>query len=135
MAELFSFEIYTPYRKFFSGRVEAVVLSLEDGEAAVYAHHSFFTSPVVPGVIKIKDKDGVWKTAFTTEGFIEVKEFNTVLVSEAAEWPGEIDRERALNAKKRAEEALKEGGIKFEMEAAAVALKRAEGRLKAAEQK
>ncbi|MDR1929109.1 MAG: F0F1 ATP synthase subunit epsilon, partial [Treponema sp.] len=95
---LFKFEVHTPYRRFFSGEVEAVSLTLIDGEITVYARHSFFTAPVSPGFLKIKDAKGVWQTAFTADGLLEVKGHNTILMADAAEWPGEIDRERALKA-------------------------------------
>jgi F-type H+-transporting ATPase subunit epsilon len=131
---LFSFEVHTPYRRFFHDSVEVLVLTLIDGEAAVYANHSAFTAPVSAGLLKIKDKNGNWKTAFTAEGILEVKEHKTVLVSDAAEWPDEIDYERAKSAKDRAEEILLVGGMKFETDKAAAALKRARMRMKVREE-
>jgi F-type H+-transporting ATPase subunit epsilon len=130
MAPLFSFEVHTPYRRFFNDSAEALVLTLTDGEIAVYAGHSAFTAPVSAGLLKIKGKDGAWKTAFTAEGILEVKEHKTVLVSDAAEWPNEIDYERAKAAKDRAEETLLSGGMKFETDKAASSLKRAAMRMK-----
>jgi F-type H+-transporting ATPase subunit epsilon len=131
MAALFPFEVHTPYRLFYSGQTEAVVLTLIDGEAAVYAGHAAFTAPVIPCVLKIKGKDGVWKTAFTAEGILEVKNHKTVLISDAAEWPEEIDCERAEKAKQSAEKALAAGMLRFETDAAASSLRRAKMRLKA----
>ncbi|MDR2143200.1 MAG: ATP synthase F1 subunit epsilon [Treponema sp.] len=130
MAALFRFEVYTPYRRVFSGEVEAVTLTLSDGEITVYANHSFFTAPVVTGFLKIKDKNGTWKSAFITEGFLEVKSHNTILMADAAEWPDEIDRERALAAKQKAEETLASSLFKFESGAAHAALRRANFRLR-----
>ena len=131
MAVLFPFEIHTPYRLFYRGPVEAVTLTLIDGEAGVYADHSPFTAPVSAGILRIKDKDGQWKPAFIAEGIIEVKDHKTVLVVDAAEWPEEIDSDRAQAAKERAEETLKAGPLKFEAITARANLKRAEIRLKA----
>ncbi|MDR0586697.1 MAG: ATP synthase F1 subunit epsilon [Treponema sp.] len=130
MAVLFRFEVYTPYRRFFSDEVEALTLTLSDGEITVYANHSFFTAPVVTGVLRIKDKTGTWKSAFIAEGFLEVKSHNTILMADAAEWPEEIDRERALAAKQKAEETLGSSLFKFESTAADAALRRAVFRLK-----
>ena len=136
MAAQFTFEVHTPYRLFYSGSVEAIVLTLVDGEAAVYANHSHFTAPVVPCLLKIKDKDGIWKTAFSSDGILEVTSHKTVLVTDTAEWPEEIDIERAKASKERAENTLKEAGLlKFEMETAATALKRADMRIKLQEEK
>jgi F-type H+-transporting ATPase subunit epsilon len=130
MANLFPFEVHTPYRRFFSDAVEAIALTLIDGEAAVYANHSPFTAPVSACVLRIKDKDGKWKQAFTAEGILEVKDHKTVLVSDAAEWPEEIDYERAKAAKERAEKMLDQGGMKFETDNASSSLKRAAVRMK-----
>jgi F-type H+-transporting ATPase subunit epsilon len=134
MAELFRFEVDTPYRRFFKEDVEAVTLSLTDGEITVYAHHSFFAAPVVSCVLRIKGKDGTWKKAFVTEGIIEVKSQSTILMVDAAEWPQEIDRERALAAQQKAEETIKSRTFKFESSDAEIALRRAEFRLKLKDQ-
>ena len=131
MAALFTFEVHTPYRLFYSDPVQAVILTLVDGEAGIYANHSLFTAPVVPCLLKIKDKDGTWKTAFSSDGILEVTSHKTVLVTDSAEWPDEIDYERAKAARERAEETLKETGLlKFEAVTATTALRRAEMRIK-----
>jgi F-type H+-transporting ATPase subunit epsilon len=72
---------------------------------------------------------------FTAEGILEVKDHKTVLMSEAAEWPEEIDTERAKTALERAEETLKSGGMKFEIDKAKASLKKAQCRMKVAEEK
>ena len=130
MAALFNFEIHTPYRPFFSGGAEVITLTLVDGEIGVYAHHSPFTAPVLSCMLRIKDSKGVWRCAFITDGILEVKDHKTVLIVDAAEWPEEIDRERALAAKSRAEEKLKTAQLKFEIDNAKTELRRAEFRLK-----
>ena len=131
MATLFPFEVHTPHRLFFSEKIEAVSLTLIDGEIAVYAGHSAFTAPTVTCILKIRDQQGRWKPAFVSDGILEVKEHKTVLMADAAEWPGEIDPERAKEAQKRAEEQLVSGMLKFEIDRAAQNLKRAKTRLKA----
>ncbi|MDR2783006.1 MAG: ATP synthase F1 subunit epsilon [Treponema sp.] len=132
MAALFPFEIHTPYRKFYSDAVECIVVRLVDGEIGVYAGHMFFTAPTQAGIVKIKDKKGVWQTAFATEGILEVKGHKSVLLVDAAELPGEIDRDRAVEEKKRAEDIINNGGgLKFEIDTAKISLARAEARLQA----
>jgi len=125
MATLFPFEVHTPYRLFYSGSVEAISLTLIDGDVAVYANHAPFTAPVIPCVFKIKEKNGNWKIAFTSEGILEVKGHKTVLVSDAAEWSTEIDCERAKAAKERAEETILNDVMKFEINKAVHSLRRA----------
>jgi F-type H+-transporting ATPase subunit epsilon len=130
MAEFFHFEVHTPYRRFFADQIEALLITLMDGEVGVYAHHSAFTAPVVTCVMRIKDREGLWRNAFTTEGILEVKEHKTVLMVDAAEWPEEIDCQRAGEAKKRAEDLLAGKLLKFETANVIASLKRAEYRLK-----
>ena len=126
----FKFELDTPYRLFFSGMVQAITLTLLDGEITVYADHSFFTAPVQTGFIKIKDESGTWKKAFVSEGILEVKGHNSILMVNAAEWPEEIDLERAEKALAAAEETIRLGNFKFETSTAETAAQRAKFRIK-----
>ncbi|MDR2517376.1 MAG: ATP synthase F1 subunit epsilon [Spirochaetaceae bacterium] len=130
MANLFLFEVHTPYRLFFSGKVEGITVNLPDGEIGIYAGHSFITAPVLTGILKIRDDTGVWKPAYTSEGILEVSGHKTILMVDAAEWPGEIDPERAESAKTRAQERIGTGALKFDTDNARLDLKRAETRLK-----
>ena len=134
MAALFSFEVHTPYRLFFCGRVQTVILELTDGEIGIYANHSPFIAPVVSCIFRIKDADGNWRRAFVSSGILEIKEYKSVLMADAAEWPEEIDMERALESKQQAEQALKDIHFKFETDKAKEKLRRAEYRLKAAQE-
>ena len=127
----FNFEVHTPYRPFFSGRVESISLMLSDGEIGVYAGHSPFSAPALSCILHIKDDKGVLRRAFITDGILEVKEHKTVLMVDTAEWPEEIDRERALAAKQKAAENLETALMKFEIESAKAKIRRAEFRLKA----
>jgi F-type H+-transporting ATPase subunit epsilon len=131
MAALFNFEVHTPYRLFFSGRVTAISLTLADGDIGVYAQHSPFTAPALACILRIKDDKGVWRPAFITEGILEVKDHKTVLMVDAAEWPEEIDHERAAAAKQQAAQSLESAMLKFEVANAQAKLRRAEYRLKA----
>ncbi|MCL1890267.1 MAG: ATP synthase F1 subunit epsilon [Desulfovibrionaceae bacterium] len=136
MAALFDFEVHTPERLFFSGRVEAVVVTLVDGEAGIYANHSPFTAPSESCILRIKDDKGQWRSAFTSSGILEVKDmskYKNVLIVDSAEWPHEIDRERVIASKKQAEADLEMAVMKFEIDNAKAKLRRAEVRLKACE--
>jgi F-type H+-transporting ATPase subunit epsilon len=132
MPEPFTLEVHTPHRLFFSGKVSSVIVPLADGEVGILINHAPFTAPLVVGILKIQDTDGRWTEAFITEGILEVETRKTVILVEAAEWPGEINEAAALAAKKEAEEILKTRILKFETATAREKLKRAETRLKTA---
>ncbi len=130
MAKPFRFEVHTPYRLFFSDEVESVVAGIEDGLIGVLAGHSPFAAPVPTGELRIKTADGKWKSAAVSDGILEVTRDRTVVLCGAAEWPDEIDRARAEDAKRRAEERLGESMMKYESERASASLARAVNRLK-----
>ena len=134
MPALFNFEVHTPRRIFYSGRVQAITIGLEDGEIGIYANHSPFTAHTVTGSLRINDADGNWRTAFVCGGILEVKEHKNVLMVESADWPEEIDKEKVLEIKKQAEETLKNSQLKFEIDKAKKKLHHAECRLKVLEQ-
>jgi len=135
MAALFRFEVHTLYRLFFSGNVESITLTLTDGEIGVYANHSFFTAPVLSCILRMKDDKGVLRSAFVTDGILEVKEHKAVLMVDIAEWPDEIDQDEARTAKEEAEKEISGALLHVELEAAKARLRRAEFRLKACELK
>jgi F-type H+-transporting ATPase subunit epsilon len=128
----FVFEAYTPERAFYSAEVQAVTLRMADGDITINARHDPVTGAVQIGALHIQETDGVWKTAFISSGLLEVKRSKTVLLVEAAEWPKEIDVERAKLALAAARQELKEGGASFFTRNARKKLHRAEARLKAA---
>jgi len=133
MPTLFNFEVHTPYRLFYSGKAQAITLTLADGEIGIYANHSPFTGVVVTGILHIKESDGSWRAAFVSDGILEVKEHKNVLMVDSAEWPEEIDKKRALESKEQAEKILSDENFKFETNKAKDKLRRAENRLKVLE--
>ena len=86
MTPLFTLEVHTPHRLFYSDSVEAILLTLIDGQAAIYANHSPFTAPVIPCRLKIKENNGSWRTASIAEGILEVMSRKIILISDSAEW-------------------------------------------------
>jgi len=127
---LFNFEVHTPYRLFYSGKAQAVSLALADGEIGILANHAPFTAVAVTGILRIKEGDNNYRAAFVSDGILEVKEHKNVLMVDCAEWPDEIDRERAIESKEEAEKSLSDANFKFETDKAKEKLRRAESRLK-----
>ena len=129
MPDLFTLEVHTPYRLFFADKIEMLIVRIEDGEIGIYVNHIPITAPVCTGILKVKDKSGLWREAFITEGILEVTGKKTVILAETAEWPEEINEEAALTARREAEEVLKTRILKFETATAKAKLRRAEMRL------
>ena len=129
MTRTFYLEILTPDRSFFSGDVEVLTVNTPEGEMGVLGGHIPMIEAIAIGPIKIK-KDDEWLEAFLSEGFMEVKQEETIVLVDTAEWPDEIDINRAKAAEERARERLQSQLSKIEYIRSQAALQRALSRLK-----
>lgn len=132
MASTFLLEIVTPDKKFFEGDVEMVSVSGTEGQLAVLKDHIPLVTPLAVGKVRIK-QNGEIREAAVAEGYLDVGKNKTTIVTDAAEWPGEIDIERAQLARKRAEARLTEKQDTMDFQRAENALKRAINRLQLGE--
>jgi F-type H+-transporting ATPase subunit epsilon len=101
----FYVEIMTPERSFFTGEIENLIVKTPEGEMGILTNHTPMVVSVSIGTIKIK-QDNEWIEAVLSEGFMEIKNEKTIILVDTAEWPHEIDINRANEAKQRAEERL-----------------------------
>lgn len=125
---MFHLEIVTPNRLFFSEDVEMVVVRGLEGDLAILKGRAPVTTPLKIGKIRIF-QNGVEKIAAVVDGYISVIDDKATIVTEAAEWPNEIDIERAEAAKERAEKRIKDQKENIDVDRAELALKRALNRL------
>jgi F-type H+-transporting ATPase subunit epsilon len=130
MVKLFNLKIFTPEREFFDGEVEAVSADAPDGSVMILADHAPFIMPVSVGTIRIK-RDGKWEDSVNSEGFLEVRHEGVLLFVQACERPEEIDIRRAEEARRRAEEHLRQKQSISEYKQSQIALARAMARLSA----
>ena len=125
----FSLEILTPERQFFEDEVEALILTTTDGQLTILRGHIPLTAPLMVGSIRIR-KDGQWREAFQSEGFLEVDREGAHVFVQACEWPEDIDTVRAEAAGQRARQRLTDPHSQFEVEWTKIALSRAMNRLR-----
>lgn len=132
MADVFKLKIVTPDKVFYEGDATMVELTTTEGQIGVYASHIPLTAIISPGVLKIHEESQERKASLIS-GFIEILPEQVVIMAEVAEWPEEIDANRAEEARVRAERRLKESGAETDTLRAEMALKRALTRLEARE--
>lgn len=125
---LFQLEIITPERVFYQGEAWMVEFTAEDGDIGVLKNHIPLTTVVAPGILNIKEAQGERKAALHA-GFAEILPEKVTILAEVAEWPEEIDKDRAKAAYARAEERLKNHTAEIDVARAEIALKRALVRL------
>lgn len=134
MAALIQLEIVTPKGAVLSEQVEMVTAPGHAGVFGVLANHAPLLSTIKVGALVYK-QGGHDQTVMVSGGFCEVSSNKVTFLVESAERGGEIDVDRALRAKERAEKRLAEAVAqkeKVDRTRAEAALQRALARLKAA---
>lgn len=124
----FHLEIVTPDRLFFSEDVDMVIVRGIEGDLAILKGRAPVTTPLKIGMVRIFQGEEE-KIAALVDGYISVLGEKTTIVTESAEWPGEIDIDRAQAAKNRAENLLKDKKDNLDVARAELALQRALNRL------
>lgn len=135
MAEKINLEVVTPKGAIVSEEVDIVTAPGFAGEFGVLANHAPFLSTIKVGTLHYK-KDGNEMELMISGGFCEVSNNKITFLVESAERGHEIDVDRALQAKERAEKRLlqtQEQLAKIDRTRAEAALQRALARLKIAQ--
>jgi len=128
----FKLEIVTPEKMIFSDEVNVVLAWGVEGQLGILPHHAPLMTMLQPGDLVIRK--GTEEDYLTISGgFLEVRPDKVVILADACERAAEIDVTRAEEAKKRAQEALKEAKTTVDAATAEAALRRSLARLKAVE--
>ncbi len=100
-------EIVSQTKVVYSGDIDMVVIPGVDGQMGILPHHAPVLALLDYGIITVRTKDG--DEHFTVAGGIaEVQPDQVTILADAAENVEEIDIDRALQARKRSEESLKQ---------------------------
>ena len=124
----FLLQIYTPYGKYFDRYVDELVIQTEEYVLGILPNHAPLIAKVKTNEMEIIS-NGERKIYANGEGLINVKKDGVVLILESIESKNEIDVDRAKDAKRRAEERLKEP-LNIDVERATKALIRANNRIR-----
>lgn len=133
MTDSFAFEIVTPDRKVLSIQAAEAVIPGIEGSFGVLPGHAPFLTRLGIGEMSYRDASG-WTYLTAADGLVEVLPDRVTVVAFICERAGEIDIERAREAKRRAEEAMREAAklSDQDMLMAELSLKRALMRLNVA---
>ena len=112
-----------PDRTFFEGEADMVEMNTTEGYIGVYPGHIPIATVLAPGILVIHN-DGELKRAALHSGFARISPDNIMILAEVAEWPDEIDLNRAEEARVRAERRLSGTESGIDIKRAEAALKR-----------
>ena len=127
---MLKFKLVTPDRTLADEEVALISLPTAEGEITVLPHHASLTALLSPGIIKIQRAAGAMdqqEEVAVSGGFIHVTEDNQVMVlADTAERGHELDISVIEEAKKRAQDVMRQAVSKDDLSfaAAAAALER-----------
>lgn len=100
-------KVVTPDKLFFEGEIDMFVARTIEGDVGILLNHSPLVTILDIGRLVIKNGDER-KVAACAGGYIDVRNNNITVVSDACEWEDEIDINRAERAKERASKKLED---------------------------
>lgn len=128
MSNTFKISIISQGKNPLEFEAEALITSTNNGQIEIKAYHApiiFNTIPAKTTIINGSNKEEL----FTSYGIVYVKDNELKFCCDSAEKSFEIDKERVLRSKERAEKRLKEEK-NIDIERAKRALARANARIK-----
>ncbi len=125
-------EVVTPHGPVVSEDVDELTATGSEGEFGVLAGHANLVTTLQIGILQTKKGANV-EYFFINSGYAEVISDRVIILADSAERAEDINLERAMEAKKRAEERLKQENIDFAR--ASASLQRATTRILIASRK
>jgi F-type H+-transporting ATPase subunit epsilon len=116
MANTIHVDVVSAEEQIYSGEAEFVVLPGEAGELGIYPRHTPLITRIKPGAVRIKPADGGEENLiFVAGGILEVQPAMVTVLADTAIRGHDLDEAKALEAQKRAEEALRSATDKKEI--------------------
>lgn len=100
----FRFEIVTPERVVLKKEARQVSIPTTEGEITVLPHHVPLVALLRPGVIEVVLKEGEREIISVAGGLVEILYNKVVILADTAEHAAELDEQRIVEARQRAEE-------------------------------
>ena len=133
MPDAIELVIVTPEKQLLRERVPDVEMPGENGYLGILPGHAPLMTELGIGELSYHQAGGKESTNFAiVRGFAEVLPDRVTILAETAERAHEIDIDRAMRAKQRAEERITRGGEDVDYGRALVALERAVIRIQVA---
>jgi F-type H+-transporting ATPase subunit epsilon len=126
--------IVTPERSLVNEQVDEIQIPGAEGYLGVLPGHAPLFTELKVGELSYR-KGNSWTSLAVAWGFAEVLPDQVRVLAETAERSGDIDIDRAMKAKDRAEQRLTKGGADIDYDRARIALQRALIRIQVAQKK
>ena len=108
-------EVVSAEESVFSGPAKFVALPGENGELGILPGHIPLLTRIRPGAVRIEKADGDEEFVFVVGGILEVQPNLVTVLSDTAIRGKDLDEAKAADARKQAEEALKNAKSEIDM--------------------
>ncbi len=108
MAMTMHVDIVSAESEIFSGTAEMVLAPAVMGEVGIMPRHTQMMTPLKPGEVRVTREGGEQEYFYVSGGIMEVQPHVVTVLSDTAVRASDLDEAAALEAKKHAEEALKD---------------------------
>jgi F-type H+-transporting ATPase subunit epsilon len=119
MATTIHVDVVSAEESIFSGEAKFVALPGEMGELGIYPRHTPLITRIKPGAVRIVRADNDEEEfVFVAGGILEVQPNTVTVLADTAIRGRDLDEAKALEAKKLAEEAMKDAKSDIDFAAA-----------------
>ena len=108
-------DVVSAEKSIFSGEAKFVALPGESGELGILHGHTPLITRIRPGSVRIEKADGDEEFVFVAGGYLEVQPDRVTVLADTAIRGHDLDEAKALEAKRRAEEAMQNRGTDFDL--------------------
>jgi F-type H+-transporting ATPase subunit epsilon len=105
MAKTIHVDVVSAEEHVYTGQAEFIALPGDQGELGILPGHTPLITRIRPGAVRIKN-DGKEELIFVAGGILEVQPRAVTVLADTAIRGKDLDEARALDAKRKAEEAL-----------------------------
>jgi F-type H+-transporting ATPase subunit epsilon len=134
MAMTVQVDVVSAEESLFSGLAEVVVVPGEMGELGIYPRHAPLLTRIKPGSVRIKVPDQAEEELiYVSGGMLEVQPNVVTILADTATRGADLDEARAIEAKRAAEEAMRNRTADIDYAAAQAELAEAIAQLQAIE--
>lgn len=124
-------DIVSAEESIFSGPVEFIVAPAQMGEVGIYPRHTPMLTRIKSGMVRIKAQLKDEESIYVSGGMLEVQPDVVTILADTAVRSKDLDEAKALEAKKAAEEAIKNKTSELDYARAQAELNEAVARLAA----
>ncbi len=132
MAHTIHVDIVSPEGQLFSGEASMVFVPAREGELGIAPRHAPLLTTLKAGEVRVQS-GGEEHDFFVGGGTIEIQPYAVTVLADTAVRAHDLDEAAAIEAKKRAEDAIRERTDKLELAEAQSELVRAAAQLRAIE--